>query len=89
MGSVEANPVSGLTTLVSELNYASQSFNPASDLDGYKSRVEIIAKAKEIIHSMTDPSDMAFSHCTNVSLATHNSRSSSFSVQLAMTNHLP
>ena len=68
MGTPHTDPAMELEALMSELNGASKSFNPSHDLEGYKSRVEIISKAKEIVNAMTDPSDMAYSHCSNVSL---------------------
>ncbi len=69
MGTPETDPAIELDTLMGELNLASKSFNPSHGLEGYKSRVEIISKAKEVINAMTDPSDMAYSHCSNVSLS--------------------
>lgn len=67
MASHENDPTIALQELVGQLNNASASFNPAPGLEGYKTRVEIITKAKEIVNAMTDPSDMAYTHCTNVS----------------------
>lgn len=67
MGSPQEDPSIELQRLASDLNNASKSFNPTHGLDGYKSRIEVITKAKEIISVMTDPSDMAFQHCVNVS----------------------
>jgi hypothetical protein len=70
MGSLQDDPATQLPTLVGHLNNASKSFNPAPGLEGYESRIEVITKAKQIISAMTDPSDMAFQHCTNVSPST-------------------
>ena len=67
MASAQQDPTAHLQTLVNDLDNASKSFDPAPGLDGYKSRIEVISKAKQIISAMTDPSDMAFQHCTNVS----------------------
>ena len=69
MASSQNDPAMELETLMNDLNGASKSFNPSHDLEGYKSRVKIISKAKELINAMTDPSDMAYSHCSNVSLS--------------------
>lgn len=67
MASSQDDLTAQLQTLVGKLHNASKSFNPAPGLDGYKSRIDVITKAKQIISAMTDPSDMAFQHCTNVS----------------------
>jgi hypothetical protein len=57
---------SGLETLVGELSNATKSYDPSAGLEGFKSRVAVIAKAKQITAMMTDPSDLAFMHSANV-----------------------
>lgn len=57
---------SDLESLVGELNNISRSYGPSAGLEGFKSRVAVITKAKQIAAMMTDPSDLAFMHSTNV-----------------------
>lgn len=66
MGSVRNDLSSDLETLVGELTQASKSYDPSAGLDGFKSRVAIISKAKQITAMMTDGSDLALMHSTNV-----------------------
>jgi hypothetical protein len=66
MGSVRNGLSSDLETLVGELCNVSKPYDPSTGLDGFKSRVSIIAKAKQITAMMTDSSDLALMHSTNV-----------------------
>jgi hypothetical protein len=55
-----------LQKLLAQLNDAAKSYNPSPDLAGFKSRVEIMEKAKKITQTMIAPADMGFIHCLNV-----------------------
>ncbi|KAI9728587.1 MAG: hypothetical protein M1834_007615 [Cirrosporium novae-zelandiae] len=62
MEPIKVDPTTELTTLVNELNNASKAFNPAPGPSGTQSRIEIIAKAKQIINAMRDPLTISFAH---------------------------
>jgi hypothetical protein len=66
MNHVRNDLSSDLETLVGELNNVSRSYDPSAGLEGFKSRAAVITKAKQIAAMMTDPSDLAFMHSTNV-----------------------
>jgi hypothetical protein len=51
---------------LTQLNDLARFYNPSPDLVGYKSRVQIIEKAKKIVQTLTAPVDMGFHHCQNV-----------------------
>jgi hypothetical protein len=55
-----------LQDLITSLNDAAKSYNPAQSLDGFKTRVEIIDNAKKIVRSMSAPADMGFYHSISV-----------------------
>jgi hypothetical protein len=57
---------SDLEKLVGELYNVSRSYDPSTGLKGFKSRVAVTSKTKQIAAMMTDPSDLAFMHSTNV-----------------------
>ncbi|MCJ1395327.1 hypothetical protein MMC18_008211 [Xylographa bjoerkii] len=61
MGAFQSEPMTELATLVQELTNASKSFSQVPGPEGYRSRVEIISKAKEIINAVRGPQDLAFS----------------------------
>jgi hypothetical protein len=56
-----------LQDLIAHLNDTAKSYNPSPDPGGFKSRVQIIEKAKKIAQTLIAPADMGFYHCLNVS----------------------
>ena len=60
-----------LQELIGQLNDVAKSYNASPDLDGFKSRVQIVEKAKEISRTLTAADDIAFAHCFNVSNNQH------------------
>ena len=55
-----------LEKAITDLSNVSKSYDPSPSGDGFKSRMEVIAKAKEVICMMTDPSDIAMQHVTTM-----------------------
>jgi len=55
-----------LQDLITSLNDAAKSYNPAQNFDGFKSRIEIIDNAKKIVRSMSTPVDLGNYHVINV-----------------------
>jgi hypothetical protein len=55
-----------LLSLIAGLTTIAQSYTDAPDLDGYMSRVAIVAKAKEITHALISPEQLPNYHGLNV-----------------------
>ena len=56
-----------LQVLIEELQTIAKSYNPTPDLNGYVSRVQVIAKAKEISRFLVSPDQTPNYHGLNVS----------------------
>ena len=68
MGSLEVDATPELATVLEELKYASKCSDPALGPQSYKSRIEIVSKAKQITNAVRDPQDLAFSQSGSVSM---------------------
>lgn len=55
-----------LQVLIADLTTLAQSYSPAPDLNGYISRVQVIAKAKEISRLLVSPDQTPNYHGLNV-----------------------
>jgi hypothetical protein len=60
-----------LQELIGQLNDVAKSYNASPDLVGFKSRAQIIEKAKKISRTLIAADDMGFAHCFNVSTNQH------------------
>ena len=54
--------------LLAQLNEVAKGYSTSPDVNGMKSRVAIVEKAKGIMQAMMDPSDMGMHHLVNVSM---------------------
>ena len=59
-------------SLVADLTSAAQAYSTAADLNGYMSRVQVVAKAKKLSQSLISPDQLPNYHGLNVCCAIFN-----------------
>lgn len=57
--------------VLAQLNAVAKDYDPSPGLDGHRSRIKIMEKAKTLTRSLIAPADMGWNHCFNVSWRTH------------------
>jgi hypothetical protein len=60
---------SELQALIADLTEVSKAYSTAPDLGGYRSRVEVIAKAKKISRALIAPEQLPNYHGLNVGIS--------------------
>jgi hypothetical protein len=55
-----------LQSLIADLASVAQAYNTSSDLNGYMSRIQVLAKAKKLTQSLITPDQLPNYHGLNV-----------------------